>query len=148
MEGLFCARGHSLLLEEVERHSSPSPRSTPRWGAHAPHFSTLPRGGFVKKLAQELNVTRDFPAHILSKLKNRPTGVSDARVTACSDAANKGEVMAVVTKWFKTVDEEMFEAVDGRVLRNYGRVSTAAISTAGRASEVRVVGLEQREYFP
>jgi hypothetical protein len=45
-----------------------------------------------------------------------------ARVTACSGAANKDEVMAVVTKWFKTVDTQMLEAVDDRVLRNYERI--------------------------
>jgi hypothetical protein len=30
--------------------------------------------------------------------------------------------MAVVTKWFKTVDTKMLEAVDDRVLRNYERI--------------------------
>jgi hypothetical protein len=46
----------------------------------------LPRGGFVKKLAQEFNVTRDFTARMLSKLRSRPTGASDACVgsgTSC-----------------------------------------------------------------
>ena len=55
---------------------------------------------------------------------NGGTGVfpNAARVTACSGAANKDEVMAVVTKLFKTVDTKMLEAVDDRVLRNYERI--------------------------
>jgi hypothetical protein len=45
-----------------------------------------------------------------------------ARATAYSGAANKDEVMAVVAKWFKTVDTKMLEAFDDRVLRNYERI--------------------------
>jgi hypothetical protein len=57
-----------------------------------------------------------------SSLKTSAVAPPVARATAFSGAANKGDVMAVVTKWLKTVDTKILEAVNDRVLRNYERI--------------------------
>jgi hypothetical protein len=95
-----------------------TPRTSARLQAKIvdnPKDGKLPRGSFLKKLAQVFNVTRDLPERMLSKLRNRPTGTSDARVGSGTSGRP-----TTFGKPYK--DFIILQATGDRVLRNHERI--------------------------